>query len=54
MKRCSRCVYDATIPKITFDEQGVCNYCHTHDQLSKEYPVGEEGARRLEALAAGI
>jgi N-acetyl sugar amidotransferase len=54
MKRCSRCVYDETIPKITFDAKGVCNYCHTHDSLSKEYPVGEEGARRLAAIAEEI
>ena len=54
MTRCSRCVYDSTIPKMTFDEKGVCNYCHTHDALEKEYPVGAEGARRLEAIAAEI
>ncbi|GAB5520011.1 MAG: hypothetical protein RhofKO_22620 [Rhodothermales bacterium] len=25
--RCSRCLYDATIPNISFDDDGVCNYC---------------------------
>lgn len=54
MRRCTRCVYDETIPSITFDENGVCTYCHTHDALDAEYPMGEEGARRLVAVADRI
>ena len=53
-KICSRCLYDETVPKITFDENGVCNYCHMHDRLNEEYPTGEEGMRRLRALADRI
>lgn len=30
MKRCSRCVLPATMPFITFDSKGVCNFCHTY------------------------
>ncbi len=52
--RCTRCLYDETVPGITFDEQGVCNYCHTHDRLEQEYPTGEEGQKRLQALADKI
>ena len=54
MRRCSRCVYDETIPGIVFDENGVCDYCHTHDQLNAEYLTGEDGRRRLESLANEI
>lgn len=54
MKRCSRCLYDETIPNISFDENGVCNYCHIHDQLNEEYPTGEEGRRRLQKIADQI
>jgi N-acetyl sugar amidotransferase len=54
MKRCSRCLYDESVPRIQFDERGVCNYCHLHDQLGAEYPTGVEGRARLEALAARI
>jgi N-acetyl sugar amidotransferase len=53
-RRCSRCVYDDTVPAITFDDRGVCNYCAIHDSLDREYPTGVEGRRRLEALAAEI
>lgn len=32
-KRCSKCVLPATTPNITFDEQGVCNYCKTYKKF---------------------
>lgn len=51
---CSRCVYDETVPDITFDQDGVCNYCHLHDSLELQYPTGAEGAAKLDALLADI
>ena len=30
--RCSRCVLPETIPHISFDENGVCNYCREYDE----------------------
>lgn len=51
---CSRCIYDDRIPYITFDEKGVCNYCHQHDQLEQEYPTGEQGMKILKDLAEKI
>jgi N-acetyl sugar amidotransferase len=52
--RCSRCVYDDSIPYIIFDDQGVCNYCHQHDQLEVQYPVHEKGMAFLKELAGRI
>lgn len=51
---CTRCIYDDRVPGITFDADGVCNYCRTHDALELQYPMGDEGARRLERMAAQI
>jgi len=51
---CTRCIYDETVPSITFDAEGICNYCRTHDQLEREYPTGAEGQRRLDAMVANI
>lgn len=51
---CSRCVYDETVPRIEFDEDGVCTYCHLHDDLERQYPIGEEGERRLLDMVAAI
>jgi N-acetyl sugar amidotransferase len=51
---CSRCLYDETVPSIVFDENGVCNYCHLHDEMDRQFPIGEEGQRALDRLADKI
>lgn len=53
-RRCSRCLYDETVPGIFFDAEGMCNYCHIHDQLDHEYPTGLAGEQKLNALADQI
>ena len=47
---CTRCIYDETVPNISFDVQGVCNYCHQIDALEAEYPTGREGEARMQKL----
>ena len=54
IRTCTRCTYDEMVPRITFDADGVCNYCHIHDELDAQYPEGEEGERLLRQLAADI
>ena len=39
---CSRCLYSVTISGITFDENGVCNYCEQIDRLRGLYGTGTE------------
>lgn len=51
---CSRCVYDEETPHITFDEEGVCNYCRAQEQLDRDYPAGEEGLQKLKIIADEI
>jgi N-acetyl sugar amidotransferase len=34
---CSKCIYDTNVPKITFDEEDVCNYCKMIDDLKIQY-----------------
>ncbi|NJN80167.1 MAG: N-acetyl sugar amidotransferase, partial [Anaerolineales bacterium] len=46
---------DTTDPEIVFDENGVCNHCHTYDRLVREHIVdGEEGRQRLQSLVDNI
>src|SRR3990170_4681862 len=52
--RCSRCLYDETVPNISFDTEGECNYCKLHNKLDREYPAGEEGQRILRQIANKI
>ncbi len=51
---CSRCILDTTVPELFFDNQGVCQYCHIHDELEKQYPSGEQGKKNLDSLLAKI
>ena len=37
---CTKCIYDTRVPKITFDENGVCNYCKMIDGLKEQYKTG--------------
>ncbi len=34
IKRCSKCILPATTPFITFDQDGVCNYCLEHQKIT--------------------
>jgi N-acetyl sugar amidotransferase len=47
---CTRCIYDDSIPNISFDGEGVCNYCRQIDALEAEYPTGREGEAKLQKL----
>jgi N-acetyl sugar amidotransferase len=51
---CERCVYDESVPSISFDENGICNYCHMHDDLNRRYPTGEQGKKIVSAIAEEI
>jgi N-acetyl sugar amidotransferase len=54
-KICSRCIYDETVSKISFDEAGVCNYCHMATTLAAQYKTGtEEGERNLKVIIEKI
>lgn len=37
---CTRCIYDDGVPGISFDGQGVCNYCRQIDQLEAQFGPG--------------
>jgi len=48
---CSRCIYDDRVSSIEFDQNGVCNYCHQIDELSKLYGTGSAlGEQKLKAI----
>lgn len=47
LRICTRCVSDTTIPGIRFDADGVCNYCHVHDEMDRRYPQGPRGQELL-------
>ena len=52
---CTRCIYDSRVPYITFDENGVCNYCHQLDKLKSDYKTGtKEGEEEFRKIVEQI
>lgn len=51
---CKRCVSDTTIPSIRFNEQGICQFCESHDRLVQMYPEGLATQQKLNALIEKI
>jgi N-acetyl sugar amidotransferase len=48
MKNCKRCLYNSAIPKISFNQDGICNYCEQYDSMNVQYPTGEAGKKKIE------
>ncbi len=52
---CSRCIYDSTISNITFDDDGVCNYCRQVEHLATEFGTGSKvGEDKLNTIIQNI
>lgn len=39
---CNKCIYDNSIAGISFDTDGVCNYCRQVEKLASEYGTGQK------------
>ena len=52
--QCKKCLFNSETPGIKFNKDGICNYCELHDELDKEYPMGDKGTKKLMALADKI
>lgn len=50
LKICKRCTYDSAVPGISFEPDGVCNYCRTSD-LIRAHAMKESGNNREKFLA---
>ena len=46
-KICSRCIYDNSIPNISFSDDGICNYCDQIDFFKNEFGTGKEKGHKL-------
>ena len=54
-KICSRCIMDASDSNISFDSEGVCDYCRNFEmEIKPNWHTDQQGARELEGLAEKI
>ena len=51
---CARCIITSDVPGAAFDEAGVCYYCHLHDSLDRQYPVGPGSEQALDRFVAEL
>lgn len=47
---CSRCIMDSRVQEFELDDTGVCNFCRLYDSLDTQYPLNDEGRRKLNAV----
>lgn len=50
MKRCNRCVLPETFPGISFDEEGICNFCRSFKGMQRLEESKEKYRKRFEKL----
>lgn len=53
-KICTRCIYDSTVPNISFNSDGVCNYCDQITELAIQFPNDEQGNIELEKIVGAM
>lgn len=41
LTRCARCILPETMPFISFDDAGICNYCHAYTPRNNARPLDE-------------
>lgn len=52
---CSRCIYDDRTPAISFNQDGVCNYCEMVEDLKVQYQTGlPDGEKRIQEIISKI
>ena len=52
---CTNCVMDTTDPKITFDDKGMCDHCHTfYKYILPNWHPDKQGQLALEAMVDNI
>lgn len=55
LKICTRCIYDGATPGISFDQEGVCNFCRQIESMLHQYKTGSpEGEQALQEIVAQI
>lgn len=51
---CKRCIMDESVSGITFDQEGICNFCKLHNKLEKKFPNNDRGDRIISAMMENI
>jgi len=44
---CRKCILDEDFPRISFDSQGICNYCHSYEENDTKFQLTEHNTRNF-------
>ena len=44
---CKKCIYDSNVSGISFDVEGICNYCRQIEKLKVECYTGQDKGIQL-------
>ena len=53
-RMCIRCISTEDTPGISFDAQGLCNYCKMAEAMESQFPTGAEGEKKLAEIVETI
>ena len=53
-KICKICVSDSSINSLSLDENQVCQFCHIHNEMEKEYPLNDKSFDTLLKISKKI
>jgi len=51
---CSRCILDSSFPYISFDNEGICNYCRAYENLNTHFSFDEKNNEKLKKMLEKI
>lgn len=53
-KICEKCICDTSIPGITFNDSGICNFCELQVRMEKDFPNDLKGDKIIEKIVKKI
>ncbi|MDD5570385.1 MAG: hypothetical protein PHD97_04425 [Bacteroidales bacterium] len=53
-RRCTKGIWDTTIPGIKFDSDGASNYSKMFENMIEKYPKGKQGLSDFENIVSSI
>ena len=53
-KICKICVSDDSIKSLFLDKNQICQFCHIHNEMEKEYPLNDDSFKKLLKIAEKI
>ena len=51
---CKICLSNETIPSLKIDKNNICQFCHIHNEMEKEFPLNDKSEETIFKIAEKI